>query len=253
MGCIDMASLGFRTALVTGASRGIGRAIAIALGKQKYQVIGTATTDEGVQSITDMLQEYEIPGGGIVMRVDSDESVTTALATIDAKKSWPDVLINNAGVTRDNLLLRMTESEWSEVVNTNLNSIYRLCKPCIRPMMKKRWGRIINISSVTAQAGNPGQANYTASKAGMIGFSKSLAKELGLRNITVNCITPGFIQTDMTADLTDEQRKALTAQIPLGRLGTPDDVSGLVCFLASDAAAYITGQTIAVNGGMYTN
>lgn len=241
-----------KTALVTGASRGIGQSIALSLAAAGYRVVGTATSDDGAQAISQALKDHNA-GFGVRMQIQDSASIDTALEQLKAQDAMPDVLINNAGITRDNLLMRMSSEEWSEVIATNLNSLYHLCKPCIRPMMKKRWGRIINISSVSGQAGNPGQSNYAAAKLGMVGFSKSLAKELGSRNITVNCVAPGFIKTDMTAALSDEQKQELTRHIPLQRLGSCEEVASLVCFLASEPAGYITGETVAVNGGMYMN
>ncbi len=242
-----------RTALVTGASRGIGQACALALGGIGTRVVGTATAAQGAAGISALLEQHEIAGFGLEMRIDSADSVAAAIKLLQERDCAPDILVNNAGITRDNLLIRMGDSEWSEVIETNLSSLYRLCKSCAKSMIKKRWGRIINISSVSAQMGNPGQSNYAAAKAGMIGFSKSLAKELGLRNITVNCVAPGFIRTDMTAALPQEQCEEIIRRIPLGRFGNSGEVGDLVCFLASDKAAYITGETIAVNGGMHMN
>lgn len=238
-------------ALVTGASRGIGKAIAQALGKQKAFVIGTATSEPGAQNISEALAASGIKGIGMVLNVSESESVTQCLKRIKDEFGTPDILVNNAGITRDNLLMMMKDEQWDEIINTNLTSIFRMSKAVIRPMMKKRNGRIINISSVVGSTGNPGQTNYSAAKAGLVGFSKSLAREIGSRNITVNTVAPGFIDTDMTRELGEEQRDKLTKQIPLGRLGSAEEVAAAVVFLASPAAAYITGETIHVNGGMY--
>jgi 3-oxoacyl-[acyl-carrier protein] reductase len=238
-------------ALVTGASRGIGQAIALALGARNAIVIGTATTQSGADGITARLAENDIRGEGLALDVADSESVTACLKQISEKYGAPDILVNNAGITRDTLLMTMKDEQWEEIVNTNLSSVYRMSKAVIRPMMKKRAGRIINISSVVGSTGNPGQTNYAAAKAGMVGFGKSLAREIGSRGITVNTVAPGFIDTDMTRELPEEQREALSAQIPLGRLGSTEEVAAAVVFLASPAAAYITGETIHVNGGMY--
>ena len=238
-------------ALVTGASRGIGRAIALALGAQQATVIGTATTQAGADGISATLAENGIRGTGLALDVSNPESVSECLKRIGDEFGAPDILVNNAGITRDTLLMTMKDEQWDEIVNTNLSSVYRMCKAVIRPMMKKRSGRIINISSVVGATGNPGQTNYAAAKAGMVGFAKSLAREIGSRGVTVNTVAPGFIDTDMTRDLPEEQREALAGQIPLGRLGSPEEVAAVVVFLASPAAAYITGETIHVNGGMY--
>jgi len=240
-----------QTALVTGASRGIGKAIATTLGKHGATVIGTATTENGAANINAYLAESSITGNGLVLDVASDDSIKWLADELKAKSQSPTILINNAGITRDNLLLRMKDDEWNDVINTNLNSIYKLCRLCLRDMMKARYGRIINITSVVALSGNPGQTNYAAAKAGIIGFTRSLAKEVGSRNITVNAVAPGFIETDMTNHLTDEQRDLLLGQIALGRLGNVDEIAAVVTFLASQAAGYITGETINVNGGMY--
>ena len=238
-------------ALVTGSSRGIGQAIAHALGQQGATVIGTATSEAGAQKISDALQAAGIEGTGLVLNVADPESITDCLKRVIAEYGSPDILVNNAGITRDNLLMMMKDEQWDEIINTNLNSIFRMCKAVIRPMMKKRNGRIINISSVVGATGNPGQTNYAATKAGLIGFSKSLAREIGSRNITVNTVAPGFIDTDMTRELSEEQKQNLVGQIPLGRLGSADEIASAVVFLASPGAAYITGETIHVNGGMY--
>ena len=238
-------------ALVTGASRGIGRAIALELGKQGMTVIGTATSDAGAEAISAYLQEAGITGTGMCADVGSDESVTALVSGIGEQFAMPTVLVNNAGVTRDNLLMRMKAEEWDTVINTNLSSMYRLCKACVKGMTKARTGRIVNISSVVGSSGNAGQSNYAASKAGIEGFTRSLAKEIGSRGITVNAVAPGFIDTDMTRDLPEQQTEALLAQIPLGRLGQPEEIAAVVGFLASFEGGYITGETLHVNGGMY--
>jgi 3-oxoacyl-[acyl-carrier protein] reductase len=238
-------------ALVTGASRGIGRAIAERLAADGMTVIGTATSESGADSIGAYLKEAGNGGTGKMLRVDSDESVSETLAAISGEFGAPTVLVNNAGITRDNLLLRMKEDEWSSVIDTNLNALYRVCKACARGMTKARWGRIINITSVVGAMGNIGQSNYAATKAGAGGFARALARELGSRNVTVNCVAPGFIDTDMTRELADEQRDLMLQQIPLGRLGQPEEVAAVVAFLAGEQGAYITGETIHINGGMY--
>ena len=240
-------------ALVTGASRGIGQAIAVELGRQGAQVVGTSTSQSGAAKITAALKENNISGQGEILDVNSAESVTAALSSVEKSIGAPTILVNNAGITRDNLLLRMTEDEWDEILNTNLKSAYRMTKACLRAMTKARWGRIINISSVVGATGNAGQANYAASKAGLIGFTMSLAREVGSRNITVNAVAPGFIDTDMTRQLTETQKAALLNQIPLGRLGQVEEVAHAVVFLASPQAGYITGMTLHINGGMYMN
>jgi 3-oxoacyl-[acyl-carrier protein] reductase len=238
-------------ALVTGASRGIGRAIAYALGNEQATVIGTATSEAGAQKISDGFRENGIAGTGLVLNVADSDSVTACLKKICEDYASPDILVNNAGVTRDGLLMVMKDEQWDDIINTNMTSIFRMSKAVVRPMMKKRTGRIINISSVVGSTGNPGQTNYAAAKAGLVGFSKSLAREIGSRNITVNTVSPGFIDTDMTKELGDDQKKALTGQIPLGRLGSAEDIAAAVVFLASPSASYITGENIHVNGGMY--
>jgi len=238
-------------ALVTGASRGIGKAIALALGSCGATVIGTATTPAGAERITESLAEAGVSGRGAALDVGDAEAVEALIKDIGANEGAVTILVNNAGITRDNLLLRMKEDEWDQVLETNLTSIYRTSRACLRGMMKARGGRIINIGSVVGQMGNAGQGNYCASKAGMVGFTKALAREVGSRNITVNTVAPGFIETDMTRDLDTSQREALSKQIPLARLGSPEDIAGAVVFLASPAAAYITGETLNVNGGMY--
>ena len=240
-----------KVALVTGASRGIGQAIAIAIGNMGYQVIGTATTDGGADAITEHFKASGISGVGMMMNVSNTESVDATLKAITEQFGAPAVLVNNAGITKDNLMLRMKDDEWYDVIDTNLNSLYRLSKACLRGMTKARWGRIINISSVVGAMGNAGQTNYAAAKAGMDGFTRALAREIGSRGITVNGVAPGFIETDMTKKLGDDQREALKTQIPLQRLGSPEEIAGVVAFLVSDVAGYVTGETIHVNGGMY--
>jgi 3-oxoacyl-[acyl-carrier protein] reductase len=244
-------SLSQEIALVTGASRGIGQAIALALGAQGAIVIGTATTDEGAAAIQAGFAGQGVKGMGLALDVTEAGSIEAGLKAIQEAFGAPTILVNNAGITRDNLLMRMKDDEWDAVIDTNLGSVYRLSKACIRGMMKARRGRIINIGSVVGATGNPGQANYCAAKAGMIGFTKALARELGSRGITVNAVAPGFIDTDMTRALPAEQREALIKQVPAGRLGTPQDIAAAVVFLASSAAAYITGDTLHVNGGMH--
>lgn len=238
-------------AVVTGASRGIGRAIAAELARQGATVIGTATSQTGAQAITDWLQQGGFKGRGAVLNVAEAASVDALLKDVESKEGPITVLVNNAGITRDNLLMRMKAEEWEEILNTNLGSVYRLSKGVLRGMMKARRGRIINIASVVGVMGNAGQTNYAAAKAGIIGFSKSLAREIGSRNITVNVVAPGFVATDMTAQLPAEQQQQLVQQIALGRLGSPEDIAHAVAFLASPAAGYITGETLHVNGGMY--
>jgi len=242
-----------KVALVTGASRGIGQAIAAALGEQGATVIGTATSDKGAKAISDYFAEAGIKGQGMKLDVGNDESVATLMDALTNKYAPVAILVNNAGITRDSLLMRMKLDEWDSVINTNLTSLYRMSKAVVRGMMKARTGRIINIASVVGSAGNAGQTNYSAAKAGVLGFTKSLAAELGCRNITVNAVAPGFIETDMTRDLSDEQREALLKKIPLERLGQSQEIAAAVAFLASEASGYITGETIHVNGGMYMN
>lgn len=240
-----------RVALVTGASRGIGKAIAKALGADGFVVIGTATSGAGAEAISSYLAEENYPGRGITLNVVDQDSVTAVVKEVTAQFGAPLVLVNNAGITKDNILMRMKEDEWQDVMDTNLSSLYRVSKACVRGMTKARWGRIVNITSVVGSMGNIGQSNYAATKAGAEGFSRALARELGSRSITVNCIAPGFIDTDMTQKLPEEQRDLLMKQIPLGRLGTPAEIAALVSFLCSDIAAYITGETVHINGGMH--
>lgn len=240
-----------KVALVTGASRGIGKAIADLLGAQGATVVGTATTDAGADAITQRFAEAGITGRGMCLDVGDEASVDGVVKQIGDTFGPITILVNNAGITRDNLLMRMKDDEWFSVLNTNLSSVYRLSKACLRGMMKAKTGRIVNIASVVGASGNAGQTNYAAAKAGMFGFTKSLAQEVGSRGITVNSVAPGFIDTDMTRELPDSQRDALLGSIPLGRLGRPEEIAAVVAFLASDAAAYVTGETIHVNGGMY--
>ena len=239
-----------KTALVTGASRGIGKAIAVTLGKAGAIVAGTATSADGAGSISAYLKDAGLEGAGYTLNVTDAEACESVVGAIGERYGAISILVNNAGITRDNLLMRMKEQEWDDIMNTNLKPIYRLSKLVARPMMKSRYGRIINITSVVGFMGNAGQANYAAAKAGVEGFSKSMARELGSRNITVNCVAPGFIDTDMTKALSDDQRDSLVGHVPLGRLGRPDEVAAAVLFLASEGAAYGTGSTIHVNGGM---
>lgn len=244
-------SLAGKVALVTGASRGIGKATALQLGQQGAIVVGTATSASGAENITAYLKERGITGTGLVLDVCSDESVQAVLAQIQEQFGAPLIVVNNAGITRDNLMLRMKDDEWFDVLDTNLNSLYRVTKAVLRGMTKARWGRIINIGSVVGAMGNQGQANYAAAKAGVEGFSRALARELGARAITVNTVAPGFIDTDMTKELPEAHKEALLSQIPLSRLGQAEEIANVVGFLASEQAAYVTGATIPVNGGMY--
>ena len=244
-------SLQGKVALVTGASRGIGQAIALQLGAQGATVIGTATSEKGAQSITQALQDKGIQGVGMVLNVCDAESVAATLERIQTEFGAPLILVNNAGITRDNLMLRMKDDEWFDVIDTNLHSLYRMSKAVLRGMTKARWGRIISIGSVVGAMGNAGQVNYAAAKAGLEGFGRALAREVGSRSITVNAVAPGFIDTDMTRDLPEAQRDALLTQIPLGRLGQAQEIANVVGFLASEQASYVTGTTIPVNGGMY--
>ncbi|WP_282372046.1 3-oxoacyl-ACP reductase FabG [Pseudomonas sp. PS02290] len=240
-----------KVALVTGASRGIGRAIALELGRNGATVVGTATSESGAEKITAYFKENGIEGFGLALDVGSDESVAATLAQITERVGAPLILVNNAGITRDNLMMRMKDDEWHDVINTNLSSLFRLSKGVLRGMTKARWGRIISIGSVVGAMGNAGQVNYAAAKAGLEGFSRALAREVGSRAVTVNSVTPGFIDTDMTRELPEAQRDSLTAQIPLGRLGQAEEIAHVVAFLASEGAGYVTGATIPVNGGMY--
>jgi 3-oxoacyl-[acyl-carrier protein] reductase len=239
--------------LITGASRGIGRAIALELGARGATVVGTATSEQGARDISAELSGHSIRGTGMVLNVTSTDSIAAFFKSMQDDIGHPTVLVNNAGITRDNLLLRMKDEEWDAVISTNLTSAFHMSKACLRGMMKARHGRIITITSIVGATGNPGQANYAATKAGVIGFTKSLAREVGSRGITVNAVAPGFIDTDMTRALSDEQRGKLLEQIPLGRLGDAKDIACAVAFLASREAAYITGETLHVNGGMYMN
>jgi 3-oxoacyl-[acyl-carrier protein] reductase len=238
--------------LVTGASRGIGRAIALTLGAAGASVIGTATSDEGAANISKMFIENNIFGKGMKLNVTDNEQISDLLKNITENFGSVDILINNAGITRDNILVRMKEDEWNDIISTNLTSVYKMSKSVLRGMIKKRSGRIISITSVVGAMGNAGQSNYAAAKAGIMGFTKSLAREVGVRGITVNAIAPGFIETDMTDNLPEDQKLALAAQIPMGRLGTTNEIAQAVLFLAGDSGSYITAQTLHVNGGMYT-
>ena len=238
--------------LVTGATRGIGKAIAFTLGNSGATIIGTATSESGAENISKIFAENKILGKGIKLDVTDNEQISNEVKSIHEEYGSFDILVNNAGITRDNILLRMKEDEWDDIINTNLSSIYKMSKSVLRGMIKNRLGRILSITSVVGVMGNAGQSNYAAAKAGMIGFTKSLAREVGTRNITVNAIAPGFIETDMTDKLPDNQKEALVSQIPMGRLGTADEVAQAVLFLAGDGGSYITGQTLHVNGGMYT-
>jgi len=238
-----------RTALVTGASRGIGKSIAERLTKDGFFVVGTSTTDAGIETIERYLGDR---GGGVTMRIEDLASVDAALERISSSYGDVSVLVNNAGITRDNLLVRMSDDEWSDVIDTNLSGTFRLCKSLLRSMIKARWGRIVNVGSVVGRMGNAGQTNYAASKAGIEGFTRALAQEVGSRSITVNCIAPGFIDTDMTAQLSEAQTDELSATIALRRIGSPEDVASAVSFLVSDDAGYVTGETLHVNGGLYS-
>jgi 3-oxoacyl-[acyl-carrier protein] reductase len=244
-------SLQNKVVLITGAGRGIGRAIALRLAKASGIVVGVDYSEEYANNISLFLDEFGLKGKGFVMDVTKQDSIESAMQRISKEYGAPSILVNNAGITRDNLMLRMSQEEWEQVIATNLTSLFRLCRICIRDMVKARFGRIINIASVVAYSGNAGQANYSASKGGMVSFSKSLAIEVASRNITVNCIAPGFIETDMTKKLTAEQRESLLSKVPAKRLGQPEDIANTVAFLASEEASYITGTTIHVNGGMY--
>jgi 3-oxoacyl-[acyl-carrier protein] reductase len=237
--------------LVTGASRGIGRAIALTLGNAGATVIGTATSDEGASNITKIFSENNILGKGMKLNVTDNDQISDLIKSITEDYGSVDILVNNAGITRDNILVRMKEDEWDDIINTNLSSVYKMSKAVLRGMIKKRSGRIISITSVVGSMGNAGQSNYAAAKAGIMGFTKSLAREVGVRGITVNAIAPGFIKTDMTDALSDEQKEALASQIPLVRLGTVDEIAQSVLFLAGESSSYITAQTLHVNGGMF--
>ena len=238
--------------LVTGATRGIGRAIALTLGEAGATIIGTATSEEGADNISKIFSESDILGKGMKLNVTDNDQITSILKIISDEYGEVDVLINNAGITRDNILVRMKEEEWDDIINTNLSSVYRMSKAVLRGMIKKRSGRIISITSVVGAMGNAGQSNYSAAKAGIIGFTKSLAREVGARGITVNAIAPGFIETDMTESLPKDQKEALASQIPMGRLGSVNEIAQAVLFLADESGSYITAQTLHVNGGMYT-
>jgi 3-oxoacyl-[acyl-carrier protein] reductase len=246
-----MNSLDNQIALVTGASRGIGKAIALELGRRGAVVAGTATSDNGADGISAYLEEHGIRGAGLVLDVTVPDTVAGVVKAVEERFGAPSILVNNAGITRDNLLMRMKDEEWEAIIDTNLSSVFRLSRACLRAMMKARYGRIVNITSVVGSTGNPGQANYAAAKAGIVGFARALAREVGSRGITVNNVAPGFIDTDMTRALPEEQRQALLSQIPAGRLGQADEVANAVAFLAAPDAAYITGTTLHVNGGMY--
>lgn len=242
-----------KVALVTGASRGLGKAIALQLGAEGAVVVATGTSQSSVDAINSMLKAANIKGAGFILDVSDPEAIGKTIDAINEQFGDIQILVNNAGITQDNLFLRMKPEQWNSVINTNLNGLFHITKICIRPMLKARFGRIINISSVVGVTGNPGQANYCAAKAGMIGFSKSVAQEFAAKGITVNCIAPGFIKTDMTDALTDQQREAISTMIPMKHIGDPDDIAHAVTFLASDKARYITGQTLHVNGGMFMN
>lgn len=246
-----MTNLQGKVALVTGASRGIGQAIALMLAQKGAYVVGTATTEQGALAITTLMQQENVAGEGVVLDVTGKDNVDELMERLSLENKLPAILINNAGITCDNLLLRMDDEEWYRVIETNLNAVFRLSKACIKPMFRARWGRIISIGSVVGASGNSGQVNYTAAKAGVVGFSKSLAQEMGSRGITVNVVAPGFIDTDMTAALPDFVKEEMLKRIPMKRLGKVEDIAAVVAFLASDAANYITGETIHVNGGMY--
>lgn len=240
-----------KIALVTGASRGIGKAIAIALAGDGFKVVGTATSKDGAANISSYLAQFGNGGMGIKLDVTDQSNVTSVIDSITDQIGPPLVLVNNAGITKDNILMRMKEDEWHNVVETNLSSLYRVSKACLRGMTRARWGRIVNITSVVGSMGNAGQCNYAATKAGAEGFARALARELGSRSITVNCVAPGFIDTDMTRNLSEDLHNNLLQQIPLGRLGTGAEIAALVSFLCSDLAGYITGETVQINGGMY--
>ena len=238
--------------LVTGASRGIGQAIALTLGGAGATVVGTAKSHKGAEAISKQFEESNITGQGMILNVTDNGSITELMKNINEQYGTVDILINNAGITRDNILMRMKQNEWDEIIDTNLASVFKMSKAVLRGMMKKKAGRIVSITSVVGAMGNSGQTNYAAAKAGIMGFTKSLAREVGSRGITVNTVAPGFIQTDMTDALPDEQKKALSSQIPMARLGTVDEIAQTVLFLAGEGGSYITAQTLHVNGGMYT-
>ena len=238
--------------LVTGASRGIGQAIAITLGTAGATVIGTATSEKGAEAISKQFTEHKINGQGMILNVTDDNNIAELMKNINEKYDTVDILINNAGITRDNILMRMKQDEWDEIINTNLASVFKMSKAVLRGMMKKKAGRIVSITSIVGAMGNSGQTNYAAAKAGIMGFTKSLAREVGSRGITVNTVAPGFIQTEMTDALLDEQKETLASQIPMGRLGSVEEIAQVVLFLAGDGGSYITAQTLHVNGGMYT-
>ncbi|WP_415582893.1 3-oxoacyl-ACP reductase FabG [Legionella worsleiensis] len=242
-----------KIALVTGASRGIGQAIAVKLARCGAFVFGTATTEQGADSINTLFEKEKLSGKGIVLDVTNSEQIENLMTSLTETNQCPSILVNNAGITADNLLLRMDDEEWYRVIETNLNSIYKMSKTFIKPMFRARWGRIISVGSVVGSSGNSGQVNYTAAKAGVVGFSKSLAQEIGSRGITVNVVAPGFIDTDMTTSLPDMVKDEMLKRIPMRKLGQAEDVADAVAFLASDSAKYITGETIHVNGGMYMN
>jgi 3-oxoacyl-[acyl-carrier protein] reductase len=244
-------SLEGKVALVTGATRGIGRAIALRLGQAGATVVGTATSESGAATISSFLAEAGIQGAGVVLNVTDDAAIDATVSDIESQFGAPEILVNNAGITRDNLLMRMKDEEWDDIISTNLTPIFKLSKRCLRAMTKARWGRIITITSVVGAMGNAGQTNYAAAKAGVIGFSKSLAREVGARGITVNTVAPGFIDTDMTSGLADAHKDALLEQVPTKRLGQPEEIAAAVAYLASTDAGYVTGETLHVNGGMY--
>jgi 3-oxoacyl-[acyl-carrier protein] reductase len=246
-------SLEGQIALITGATRGIGRAIALSLGEQGATVVGTATSENGAETISDFLKDAGIKGAGMVLNVTNADSIEAVVTAVEADFGAPSILVNNAGITRDNLLIRMKDDEWNDIIETNLTPIYKLSKRCLRAMTKARWGRIITITSVVGVMGNAGQTNYAAAKAGVIGFSKSLAREVGTRGITVNTVAPGFIDTDMTSSLSEAHKTALLEQVPVKRLGKPEEIAAAVSFLAGENAGYISGETLNVNGGMYMN
>ncbi|MBS0287833.1 MAG: 3-oxoacyl-ACP reductase FabG [Proteobacteria bacterium] len=246
----QLSTLEGKVALVTGASRGIGQAIALMLGQMGATVVGTATSENGAQAISKFLEQHKLKGYGRILDIANPDSILSCLKAIEEDVGAPLILVNNAGITRDNLVMRMKDEEWEATMQTNLTGMFRISKACLRGMLKAKWGRIISISSVVGITGNPGQANYCASKAGVIGFSKALAKEIASRGITVNVVAPGFIDTDMTRVLPEAQKEALLNSIPMGQMGRPEDIAASVAFLASEQARYITGETIHVNGGM---